>query len=217
MRKVSITILSLLCLFVFGLGSVAAQTNNTNSTTSSSSAAAKSSQCTTDTKGHQVCVVPNDPKTKKLVNYICERKDSKNQTVTVTVPSCYVGGFFDPNDPEDVRCACCGDCDVSRFLALGIKIAQWILGLSGSAALVIIVYGGFLWILSGGDPGRIDKGKKALTGAVIGVIIVLTAWLIINFILGILVQNKSMRDAIKDGDYIGGVQSQFKADQKGKR
>lgn len=209
MRKVFITILSLLCLFVFGLGSVAAQANNTTSST-----AAKSSQCTQDTKGHQVCAVPGDTKTKKMVNYICERKDSKGQSVSVTVPSCYVGGFFDPNDPEDIKCACCGDCGVSRFLALGITIAKWILGLSGSAALVIIVYGGFLWILSGGDPGRIDKGKKALTGAVIGVIIVLTAWLIINFILGILVQNKSIRDAIKDGDYIGGVQRQFKADQK---
>jgi hypothetical protein len=142
-----------------------------------------------------------------IQNYTCSRT-TKSGTQSVLVPQCIVGGIFDPKDPDDVKCACCGDCKFSRFLGLFITISRWIFMFSGSAALAVMVYGGFLWILSGGNPERIKRGRDALTGAVIGVIIVISAWLIINFILTTLTGTKI------GSDQITGIQTQFKANQK---
>lgn len=139
----------------------------------------------------------------ELRNYTCEMKDSAGNTSTVRIPVCTVGGIFNLNDPDDIKCACCGQCPLSRFLGLFITISKWVLGLSGTAALAVIVYGGFMWILSGGDPKKIETGKNALTGAVIGVIIVLGAWLMVNEGL------KAMT-----GKGIDAIQAEFKANLK---
>ncbi len=56
----------------------------------------------------------------------------------------------------------------------------------GYLALGFIIYGGYLYILSGGDSGKVAKGKKTLIGAVIGIAISLLASVIVNTILAIL-------------------------------
>ncbi len=58
------------------------------------------------------------------------------------------------------------------------------LGILGSLALATFIYGGFIWMLSGGSPERIEKGKKILVWAVIGIVIILTSYVIVNFIFG---------------------------------
>lgn len=49
-----------------------------------------------------------------------------------------------------------------------------------------VVYGGFTFIASQGDPGKIAAAKKTLTNAVIGLAISLLATVIINTIIKIL-------------------------------
>lgn len=210
-RHFRVLIISFLtCISIFFLSAsvyVYAAGTATNTTTKT---------CTNSKQGsYQECVVPGST-AKEIQNYTCERKMANGTTQSVVVPRCIVGGIFDPNDPEDIKCACCGDCRISRFLSLFVTISKWILGLSGTAALAMIIYGGFMWILSGGSPERIDKGKKALTGAVIGVIIVLGAWMLINFLLKTLVQDPEIKKRIESqgGNAIQGIQSFFKADQK---
>lgn len=46
-----------------------------------------------------------------------------------------------------------------------------------------VIYGGFLYIASSGEPGKVAKGKKTLISAVIGLAIALLANLIINTIM----------------------------------
>lgn len=146
---------------------------------------------------HFIC---KDPKTgiTSLQGYACTRGGH-----TVITPKCIVGGVFSMSDPEDVNCACCGECRFSRLLGLFVMVSKWILGLSGTAALLVFVYGGFFWIISGGDSARVERGKNALTGAVIGVIIVLTSWLVINFTLEALT-----------GKGIDALQSEYGANKK---
>ena len=57
----------------------------------------------------------------------------------------------------------------------------------GYAATVVIIYAGYKYITSSGDPGAVAKAKKALMSAVIGLAIALLAQLITNFILGVIV------------------------------
>lgn len=61
------------------------------------------------------------------------------------------------------------------------NVANIILGLTGSAALLMFVYGGFLMLTSGGASEQIQKGKDALRNAVIGIVIILTAGTLIRY------------------------------------
>ncbi len=63
-----------------------------------------------------------------------------------------------------------------------INFLQWVLGLLGLVAVVLIVYGGLVWMTAAGNEDRIRKAKEILRGAVIGLVIVLLAWSIFLFV-----------------------------------
>jgi len=50
-------------------------------------------------------------------------------------------------------------------------------------AVLMLVVTGVFFITAGGDPGKINQGKKILKATVIGIVIVLAAWLIVNTII----------------------------------
>ena len=56
----------------------------------------------------------------------------------------------------------------------------------GLVATGFIIFGGYLFITSEGDPNKAAKAKKTITGAVIGLIIAVLAAVIINTIIGVL-------------------------------
>lgn len=58
-----------------------------------------------------------------------------------------------------------------------------ILGIVGVIFLLMIVYGGVVWMTSGGNEERIRTAKKLLTSSVIGLVIVMTAYGITYFII----------------------------------
>lgn len=61
------------------------------------------------------------------------------------------------------------------------------LGFLGVIMLGIVIYSGFLWMTSGGDEGKAESAKKWLSGAVIGLIIILCSYAISAFIISRLV------------------------------
>ncbi|MBL7141540.1 hypothetical protein ISS21_00345 [Patescibacteria group bacterium] len=87
------------------------------------------------------------------------------------VKDCHVGELI-----SDPICACCGDCTLDDFLRLGTNVADIILRYLGVAALLLFVVGGIMWITSGGSSERVQKGKKIITGSIIGMVIVLFAF-----------------------------------------
>lgn len=89
-----------------------------------------------------------------------------------------------------VPTACTGEqgkdvntCGLNELLQVVINIASLIVAATGTAALVMILYGGVLWIISAGSQEKIQQGKAAITAAVIGLAIVLTSWIVVNFII----------------------------------
>lgn len=66
-----------------------------------------------------------------------------------------------------------GDVTFEGFIGRLIKI---MLGLSGSIALLMFVYGGFLYLSSAGDDAKVKKGKAAIVNAVIGIFLVFFAY-----------------------------------------
>lgn len=79
-------------------------------------------------------------------------------------------------------------CGEDQLLELGINIINFMIHfLAFPLVVLFFLWGGFLLLTSGGSPNRIEQGKKAITGAVIGLVIVLTSVVVINVILGEIV------------------------------
>jgi hypothetical protein len=93
----------------------------------------------------------------------------------------------------------CGDYGLDDFLLLGVNVAKWILGIVGSIALLFFIYGGFTFLISGGSATQVDKGKKIITGAVIGLVIVFASYLIIKFVLQAFGANGCIQQYALDG------------------
>ncbi|MFC1598260.1 hypothetical protein ACFL2M_01870 [Patescibacteria group bacterium] len=74
-----------------------------------------------------------------------------------------------------------GHCSGCDMIALFANWAEVILQMISGVAVFMIVFGGVWWIISGGNPEKVKKGQQIIIGAVIGVILVLTGWLIVNF------------------------------------
>lgn len=85
-------------------------------------------------------------------------------------------------------CACrdTGDCELNDILQLLVNISSFILAISGSALLLIFVYGGMNWILAHGDTAMVDKGRKALLGGLIGMAIIFGSYAAINVVVSVL-------------------------------
>lgn len=65
------------------------------------------------------------------------------------------------------------------------NLIQAALFLSGVVALFYIIYAGFQYINSGGDAKTVEGAQKTLTYAIIGLVIVLLSFFIVNFIAGL--------------------------------
>lgn len=70
--------------------------------------------------------------------------------------------------------------DVGLFV---INAAKFLLGLAGSLALLAFVAGGVMLLVSGGQNDMTSKGRLAITGAAIGLVIVLSSWTAVNFLM----------------------------------
>ncbi|MFA5301007.1 MAG: pilin [Lutibacter sp.] len=50
----------------------------------------------------------------------------------------------------------------------------------GILATIVLMGGGILWLVSGGDSGKITQAQELIKGSIIGLIILVTAWIILN-------------------------------------
>ncbi|MFH1412686.1 MAG: IPT/TIG domain-containing protein [bacterium] len=64
-----------------------------------------------------------------------------------------------------------------------INIIRIALGLLGILAVVLMMYGGYIWMTASGDPEKVDKAKKILKNSIIGILIILACFAIVTYIL----------------------------------
>ncbi len=72
-----------------------------------------------------------------------------------------------------------GESDLKQTV---INILNLALGLLALVAVVMIIIGGFTWLTASGNEEKVDKAKKIISAAVIGLIIVLLAWAVVIFV-----------------------------------
>jgi hypothetical protein len=71
------------------------------------------------------------------------------------------------------------DQNLMEVLAGLIKSLFSILGI---LLLLVILYGGFLYMISGGADEKVDTAKKTILNGVIGIVIILLSFSLVNFV-----------------------------------
>lgn len=79
-------------------------------------------------------------------------------------------------------------------VAAGFHIEEFVgsiinaaLSIIGVVFLVLMVYGGLLWMLSEGDDTKIGKARGLIFHSIVGLILVLSAYAITNFVVGAII------------------------------
>jgi hypothetical protein len=78
-----------------------------------------------------------------------------------------------------------GGGDIRSTAARLINVA---LGFLGIIAVIIVLIGGFKYMLSGGDQSKTEDARKLIVSGIIGLAIILSAWAITSFVMSRLVE-----------------------------
>ena len=76
--------------------------------------------------------------------------------------------------------------DATSFEVYVGVITRTALSLLGIIFLLLMVYGGYLWMTDRGNTDQVEKAKKLISAAIIGLIIVVGAYVISYFVVEML-------------------------------
>lgn len=83
------------------------------------------------------------------------------------------------------ECIAFGKCSRCDILIIAGNIFRFVFQIVGILAVLVIFIGGLTYVRSGGNEEATGRAKKIITAAVVGLIIVFSAWLIINTIVNL--------------------------------
>lgn len=63
------------------------------------------------------------------------------------------------------------------------KIISYAMGIIGSLALVMIIYGGLTWMLSAGNDEKVKQGKQIVIWSVAGIGLIFLSYVIVRFVI----------------------------------
>jgi len=63
------------------------------------------------------------------------------------------------------------------------NVTNWVLGITGAVAVLFIIYGGFRYITASGNQTNMEAAKNILIKAIIGLVIVLVAYVLVTAVL----------------------------------
>jgi type IV secretory pathway VirB2 component (pilin) len=91
---------------------------------------------------------------------------------------------FAANAPFTVTCAEIGNCagKVTTIDKGFTSIVNILTVLSGSLAVLFIIYSGIQMTISNGDPKRVTQARQSLIYSVVGLVLVIAAYAIVSFI-----------------------------------
>lgn len=89
--------------------------------------------------------------------------------------------------PEPTGAGLSNQRTIGQLAETVIKI---LLAVAGVAAVLFIIIGGMQYITAGGNEEQAEKGRKALINAVIGLVVVIMSYVIVNVIVNLLGKNQ---------------------------
>ena len=80
-----------------------------------------------------------------------------------------------------------GQTDLPKLIG---SVVSKLMGVLGSIALVMFLYGGFLWLTAAGRDEQVTKGKDTLIWAALGLALIFASYSFVNFIFTALTGSK---------------------------
>jgi len=74
-------------------------------------------------------------------------------------------------------------CELKDLFELLIGIYNFLLGMAGIVALGFLIYGGIQMLLFSVDEEKLKSGKSTVTQALIGLVVILLAYIVVNTLL----------------------------------
>ncbi len=101
-----------------------------------------------------------------------------------TVPAFAVDDVCQSGASAEIKAAAgCNAANASQLPNLIQGILNTIIGICGLIAVIFIIIGGVNYMTSTGDPGKVKKAKDTILYAVLGLIIAVLAFTIVNFVI----------------------------------
>ncbi len=111
-----------------------------------------------------------------------------------------IGASFNLNCNKDVekglfqkgvsnKCFNCGNCSARDIMVIIANVTTGTFEITGLFGVFAVFVAGFMYLISRGKEEETKKAKAALSAAIIGVVIIVTAWLLINTIMNVLGYN----------------------------
>lgn len=92
------------------------------------------------------------------------------------------------------------DSGVATLPARVGRVINIIFALSGTIFLAMVIYAGIRWMTASGDSDQVKTSQKRITRASIGLLIMLSSWILTNFILrGLFLGPSAPPSALKPG------------------
>jgi amino acid transporter len=70
-------------------------------------------------------------------------------------------------------------------------IINWALGIAFGVAVIFLIIGGFRYITAGGNEESVEKGKSSVINALIGIVIIVLSYVIVNVVANLVTGNNS--------------------------
>ncbi len=70
--------------------------------------------------------------------------------------------------------------DVPSLIGQALKV---FLGIIGSLALVIFIYGGVMWMTSGGNPDKVKKAQGTLVWSILGLVVIFSSYVLVSSVI----------------------------------
>lgn len=98
--------------------------------------------------------------------------------VTTFSNEVFAQGLEIPECPEGAGV----NCGIEDVNSLFETIVNWAVGLAFVAAVIYLIYGGFLYILSAGNEEKAKQGRTTIFNALIGIVIIVFSYLAVQIV-----------------------------------
>jgi hypothetical protein len=92
-------------------------------------------------------------------------------------PMAFFAQILNPNDVDLPN----KNADIGDAITNGLRI---VFGVAGAIAFLMVTIAGFKYVISQGNPQETAKAKDALIHAIIGLFVALSAFAIVQFVIG---------------------------------
>lgn len=131
----------------------------------------------------QSCTPESDPSVSPLLlksyigaNCVSTQENATDDESTLPDPVTFTPNVEIPGFPTTTKVNGRTAGDYIRALYV------YFVGVVGVFAVVMIMYAGFIWITAAGNAGKITQAKEQMNGAVIGLILMLTSFLLLQLV-----------------------------------